>query len=125
MRKPLKVELPRHRSCAGLARRFVEQHVVDEVEDEALDSVKLVVSELVDNAYTHGEGRMWLRLEQREDRLRVEVIDEGHAAPIRVQPTGSAGGGLGLSIVEKLAVAWGAHDGTTHVWAELPLSAAR
>jgi anti-sigma regulatory factor (Ser/Thr protein kinase) len=125
MLKPLEVELPRHRSCGATARRLVEQSAVGELSEQDLGDLKLVVSELVDNAYLHGAGRIWLRLHVREDRLRVEVIDQGEGAAIKVRPPSGAEGGRGLKIVEKLAAAWGAHEGTTHVWAELPLRPAR
>lgn len=122
MLKPVEVELPRHRSCGAAARRLVEEHARHELSEEDLADLKLVVTELVDNAYLHGEGRIRLKLGHRGDRILVEVIDEGEGASVKVIRAASAGGGRGLQIVEQLARAWGAHEGTTHVWAELPLS---
>src|SRR5579859_5002102 len=52
--------------------------------------------------------------------LRVEVIDQGEGAAVRVRPRRTVEHGHGLKIVDHLASAWGAHEGTTHVWAELP-----
>jgi anti-sigma regulatory factor (Ser/Thr protein kinase) len=121
MLKPVEVELPRHRSCGATARRLVEEYVGHALEGEDLDDLKLVVTELVDNAYLHGEGRIWLRLNRREDRIRIEVIDQGEGAAVRVTRAPSVESGHGLKIVERLATVWGAHEGTTHVWAELPL----
>jgi anti-sigma regulatory factor (Ser/Thr protein kinase) len=121
MEKLLELELPRERSCGVLARRALEDRA-DDLAPEILDDLKLLVSELVDNAYLHGKGRMWLKLERSDQRLRVEVVDEGEGAAVQVRPEPTAHGGYGLRIVEELAETWGAYEGTTHVWAELQLS---
>jgi anti-sigma regulatory factor (Ser/Thr protein kinase) len=86
-----------------------------------MDETKLVVSELVDNAYLHGDGEIHLMLEPREDHVLVEVVDHGQGAALKIPERGPDGfGGFGLRLVDQLASAWGAHEGTTHVWAELP-----
>jgi len=118
------MELPRTRSCAAVARRAVEQQYATELDAETLDDLKLVVSELVDNAYVHGEGEIWMRLEQSEQRVRVEVLDEGRNAAIKIRALGAAGGGHGLRLVDHLCPDWGAFEGSTHVWAELPIDPA-
>jgi anti-sigma regulatory factor (Ser/Thr protein kinase) len=43
-----------------------------------LNDAILLVSELVTNALVHGRGRIELRAQLDDDRLRVDVIDEGH-----------------------------------------------
>jgi anti-sigma regulatory factor (Ser/Thr protein kinase) len=116
----VEVELPRDRTCAGVARRTVEERTVP-LAAEIVDDVKTVVSELVDNAYLHGRGRIWLRLRRSCARLRVEVTDEGEGAVLAINPQPSSEGGYGLQIVASLSRAWGAYEGTTHVWAELEL----
>ncbi len=113
--------LPRSRDCAALARRLVEEHLGPRASTAALDDVKLVVSELVDNAYLHGEGEIRLRLEQEGRFARLEVIDEGQDAAIEIRETQPEEGGFGLKLVEQLSEAWGAYEGTTHVWADVPL----
>jgi anti-sigma regulatory factor (Ser/Thr protein kinase) len=118
----LRVEttLPRTRACAAIARRAVEEGLTPHLAGQDLDDVKLVVSELVDNAYLHGEGEIRLTVEAHGDRLRVEVIDEGENAAIKIRAGGPDGlGGFGLRLVDQLSSAWGAYEGTTHVWAEL------
>ncbi|HEY2653884.1 MAG TPA: hypothetical protein VGI50_18320 [Solirubrobacteraceae bacterium] len=40
------------------------------------------------------------------------------------KPSGSSLG-RNLRIVDQLATTWGAFEGTTHVWAELPMIAAQ
>jgi Histidine kinase-like ATPase domain len=96
-----------------MARHLVEQHEGVPAGDAALDDLRLIVSELVANAYLHGQGRIWLKLHRGSGRIRVEVIDEGDGAALCVAPAPTTSGGYGLKIVEKLASAWGAHDGTT------------
>jgi two-component sensor histidine kinase len=117
----LEIELPRERTCGAIARRAVEHHTAERLPPDALDDLKLVVTELVDNAYLHGEGRIRLKLDRGEASVRVEVIDEGEGAAIEVAQAPRRSGGHGLKIVDNLASSWGAFEGTTHVWAELPL----
>ena len=124
MLEPTEVELPADRSCAAIARRHVEQFVGGALADRDLTDLKLVVTELVDNAYLHGEGHIWLKLGAAETGIRVEVIDQGKGAAVNVKRSTTPEHGHGLRIVDRLATAWGAFDGTTHVWAELPLIAA-
>jgi anti-sigma regulatory factor (Ser/Thr protein kinase) len=100
---------------------MVERFGARRLPTEIVDDLKLIATELVSNAYLHGVGRIWLKLSREDHRVRVEVVDEGHNAAVKVRPAPSDRGGRGLRIVEQLAAAWGAHEGTTHVWAELPL----
>ena len=118
----LEVQLPREATCALLARRWVEQQVGDRLGREALDDAKLVVSELVDNAYWHGEGRIGLRVEWTSEVLRVEVTDEGRDAKVAIRRLGARGGGHGLRLVDALSASWGSNGATTRVWAELRLA---
>jgi two-component sensor histidine kinase len=69
----------------------------------------------------HGRGEIRLTLQSRLGRLRVGVVDEGNGAAVKIRErTPDSVGGFGLKLVDQLASAWGAHDGTTHVWADLP-----
>jgi anti-sigma regulatory factor (Ser/Thr protein kinase) len=115
------VDLPRDRSCASRARRWLEQRAPDGIDSETMDDLKLVATELVENALVHGRGRIVLRLEERGDSLRVEVTDEGEGVAIKIRRHGTEIGGWGLVLVDRLTARWGAFEGTTHVWAELPL----
>lgn len=114
--------LPRTPACAGRARRLLEREVGASVDRRLLDDARTVLSELVNNAYVHGSGDIELRLGLRDQRLRVEVIDQGQGAAVAVRRSGNAGGGHGLRIVGALASQWGAFEGTTHVWAELDVA---
>lgn len=111
--------LPRDASCAAAARRLVEERLGATSADEIAD-VKLVVSELVSNAFLHGKGEIELRLSNRRGRARIEVIDEGDGAAVRASRQDEY---HGLDIVNALVLACGTRAGSTHVWAEPSLPA--
>jgi anti-sigma regulatory factor (Ser/Thr protein kinase) len=117
----LDTELPREPRCGAVARRIVERHYGAHLDSGMLDDLKLVVSELATNAYVHGIGRIRLRLEADRQRVHVAVMDEGHNATIKITQVGAYGGN-GLRLVDQLCSRWGAYEGSTHVWAELPIN---
>jgi anti-sigma regulatory factor (Ser/Thr protein kinase) len=115
-----KASLPRGSGAAAMARAALARWYGAELGEDLLHSAQLMASELVTNAYVHGHGAIELRAELDEDRLLVEVIDEGAGFERAVGASSiDAVGGRGLSIVEAEASRWGIHEGTTHVWFEL------
>jgi len=73
----------------------------------------------------HGQGEIVVRLRLDAEVLRGDVIDQGggfERAMRERRPDDL--GGRGLLIVEALAAKWGVHDGTTHVWFEVPVERA-
>lgn len=118
----LSVALDRTSGCAATARRFVRDAVGERLSEPALDRTLLAVSELVSNAWKHGEGSIALKAGYRTGALRIEVIDEGHdAVPAIRERAGDSSGGWGLRLVDEVALQWGCFEGTTHVWADMPL----
>jgi Histidine kinase-like ATPase domain len=117
-------ELPRMPDAGRRARAFIDGRFGGEVAGRVLADARLVTTELVNNAVIHGEGRITLRVQLRDDVLRVEVIDEGtgNAPKIREEADGDRDGGRGLRIVDAVSLRWGTFEGTTHVWADLPLA---
>jgi anti-sigma regulatory factor (Ser/Thr protein kinase) len=114
------MDLPRKRGAPALARRSLTRSFAGEVERDALRTAELLVSELVTNAVMHGRGKITLRAQVDEDRLLVEVIDEGEGFERTVRHSDFDNvGGRGLAIVDAEASRWGIHEGTTHVWFEL------
>ncbi len=116
----LEVKLPHTPAAPAIARRCIVRWLAPEVEGEELDTAKLLVSELVTNAVVHGHGEITLRATLDEDRLLVDVIDQGRGFERTVRQRDFASvGGRGLAIVDAEASRWGIHEGTTHVWFEL------
>jgi anti-sigma regulatory factor (Ser/Thr protein kinase) len=113
-------QLPRDRAAGRRARSLIEQLSGAVLDADELDRAKLAVSELVNNAVLHGRGTITLRAILDENRLLVEVIDEGSGFE-RVARTHDLErfGGWGLNLVEAEADRWGIHEGTTHVWFEI------
>jgi anti-sigma regulatory factor (Ser/Thr protein kinase) len=120
----LTIELPREPTAPGRARQAVERFA-DLVGDDRLADLRLLTSELVSNAVKYGgEGTVLLHVRQADDRLRVEVVDQGTG--FQAQQTADARdradlelvGGWGLPIVQTLSSAWGSFEGSTHVWFE-------
>jgi anti-sigma regulatory factor (Ser/Thr protein kinase) len=103
-----------------MARRRLVESFGAELDKLELQNAKLLVSELVANAVVHGRGRIELQAHLDQDRLRVEVIDEGSEFTLafRERDLGPAGG-FGLRIVDAQASSWGIHEGASHVWFEL------
>ena len=62
------------------ARRFVEDFCVG-LPAEVIESATLLTSELVTNAFEHGEGPLTLDLVRSNDGLRVEVSDDRPGSP--------------------------------------------
>ena len=117
---PAKLELSRDSSAPARAREWLAELFRSELDPEELSRATLIVSELVTNAVVHGRGKITLIGEFDEDRLLVEVVDEGHGFErILRQLDFDAVGGWGLGIVDAEASRWGIHEGTTHVWFEL------
>lgn len=117
---PLEIELPRRVHAASQARRWLEDHFTAPLGEDELQAAKLLTSELVNNAVLHGHGSITLRAALDENRLLIEVIDEGGGFErVLDQQDFDRIGGRGLRLVETAASRWGVHEGTTHVWFEL------
>jgi anti-sigma regulatory factor (Ser/Thr protein kinase) len=106
----------------GVARRFISEWFAAVLADGTLATARLLVSELVTNAVTHGRGRVTLRAQLSELRLLVEVIDEGAGfePEFRERDFERPGlGGWGLRIVDTESSRWGVRRDRSHVWFEL------
>jgi anti-sigma regulatory factor (Ser/Thr protein kinase) len=112
---------------APAAARHSLERLAGRLDPDGLDTMRLLVSELVTNSVRHGGGDGWIRVSVRETprALRVAVTNPGggfeaaHGAPRLGDPSG-----WGLYLVEQLADRWGvAHEGETRVWFEIERAA--
>ena len=126
MAEPVEVELPRDSSAPRAARHWLQESFGATLDGGEIDRAKLLVSELVTNALLHGHGTITLRAHADEDRLLVEVIDQGSGFErvVRDQDFDTVGG-WGLTIVDAESSRWGVHEGTTHLWFEIERSGPR
>jgi anti-sigma regulatory factor (Ser/Thr protein kinase) len=120
------LELPRSLEASRRARGALASWYAADLPKEELDAAALLASELVTNAVVHGTGRIQMRADLDENRLRIEVMDEGGGFEHTVREVSFEElGGLGLLIVDAIASRWGIYDGSTHVWTEIELAGPR
>ncbi|MFI1013947.1 SpoIIE family protein phosphatase [Streptomyces sp. NPDC020965] len=114
--------LPREPRSVGRARELARALLVSWDLEALVDTVELLVSELVTNALRYGEGEIRLRL-LRDRTLVCEVWDSGLVQPRRRRARDTDEGGRGLQLVGLLSAGWGSRRtprGKT-VWFELAL----
>lgn len=120
----IELSLPAEMGSPAQARAFVRDGWPT-TDDEVLDDITLIVSELVSNAVKHGKPEILLRMRTDPLAIDVSVLDHGAGVPPEKAkvPDSSATSGRGLSIVDRLASDWGVvplEDGTGKtVWARL------
>ncbi len=110
-RPDVSVVLPLDVSSVRRARAFVHQHCqASGVADADCDTVALLTSETVTNAFIHGRSEARLRLVVRPDAVRVEVGDDNSRHPTRIERQDDALDGRGLDILDLLSTRWGVTD---------------
>src|SRR5262245_60187604 len=90
--------LPKAAVSAAMARRALDR-LSSEVDRRRLEDARLLVTELIANAVEHVEaqGVIELRVDNDDERLRVEVIDPGPGfTPDPERPGELAESGWGL-----------------------------
>ncbi|MFD7961358.1 SpoIIE family protein phosphatase [Streptomyces zaomyceticus] len=115
-------QLPREPRSVGRARELARAQLKAWDLEPLVDTVELLVSELVTNALRYGEGEIRLRL-LRDRTLVCEVWDAGLVQPRRRRAKDTDEGGRGLQLVGLLSSSWGSRRtprGKT-VWFELAL----
>lgn len=114
----------------GRARRWARSRLAGfglEPDGSLVETLVLLVSELVTNAVVHTGRpavlRMFLsgRLVTGRRTVRIEVADTSSSPPLRRRAEGEATGGRGLELVGGLADRWGwLQEGTgKRIWCEL------
>ena len=118
IRLPASAEAPRH------ARHALER-LAGDLSAEALENVRLLVSELVTNCIRHAgldpNGWIELRVGASDSLIRVEVSDPGEGfEPSPVALSIYSTSGWGLYLVERIADRWGVSvENGTKVWFEI------
>jgi DNA-binding NarL/FixJ family response regulator len=112
-----------HVSSAGKARRFMGEKLREWDVEELLETVNLLVSELVTNAVIHAESEAEVAVVLTADALRVEVADRGGGAAVLKDADQLDTSGRGISLVDVLSTRWGIDDvddgGGKTIWFEL------
>ncbi len=115
----LELTLPPEPASVAEARSRILDALAPQVGDGKLETVRLLVSEVVTNAVRHGSASAPVRIRASwNHEIRIEVVDHGQG----FMPAPRAGdltrpGGFGLFLVGRLADRWGVEtDDTTKVW---------
>lgn len=119
----LSVDLPPDPSSATRARALTREQLEASYSSETLDTIALLVTELVTNAILHARTPLQLTLEARPGHVRICVEDESTEQPAVRHYASDAVTGRGLALVEQLASSWGV-DATPSgkvVWCEVPV----
>ena len=108
--------------AAGRARNEIGR-LREELDGHVLESVRLLVTELVTNAVRHaGAGAVELVVVVGRERVRVEVANPGVPFEPDIREAGrESESGWGLFLVDRLSDAWGVVDdsGYQRIWFEL------
>lgn len=112
-----------NRRAGSRARQAIRQGFSKRLPSETLGDLFSVVTELVNNSVQHGPVKpITVTLLMSEESIRGEVADRGNPAyAIPEIKEATATGGRGLAVVDELTAQWGVHEGSTHVWFEMPL----
>jgi anti-sigma regulatory factor (Ser/Thr protein kinase) len=117
----VRTELAGRLDAPGRARAVTRDTLAAWGAAEHVDTVTLLVSELVTNAVLHADGPVELVLRRSGDVLTVEAVDRGSAVPRPRSPAWTEEGGRGLNLVGAIADRWGYRptpDGKV-VWLEV------
>ena len=117
-----RLELDQDLRSGSTARRFVTEALERWDCGTALDTVQLLVSELVTNAVVHAASRPNVAVLLLPHAIRVEVADAAAAGVAPRDATDKDESGRGLFLIEELSSSWGvdAHPEGKTVWFEVP-----
>ena len=108
--------------AAALARRALAR-LEDDLDQDTVDVIRLLVTELVTNSVRHARAQaVDMRVHVTREQVRLEVTDRGPGFEFEERTAGQdPEGGWGLYLVDRLADRWGLDTGAgaSRVWAEL------
>jgi hypothetical protein len=105
------MDLGRTATAAMTARRWLDAEVTDlalSIDDAALDTARLLLSELVANVHLHTRSNAFASIAVHDDRLVVVVSDDDPTIPSPRDSGDLHTSGRGLRVVAELALDWGA-----------------
>ena len=119
----LSVDLPPEPSSATRARTLTRERLETSCSTDAIETIALLVTELVTNAILHARTPLLLTLESRPDHVRICVEDASNERPTLCRYDPDAVTGRGLALVEQLASSWGVDTTPAGkvVWCEVQL----
>jgi anti-sigma regulatory factor (Ser/Thr protein kinase) len=123
---PLHMKVLARVESAEEVRAVLRGWLGDRVDERELGAAQLVATELLSNCVRHGgleaSDVVRVRASAVDSVLHLEVEDPGRAgSPQRREPD-PLRGGIGLNLVDALALHWGVlRDDHTVVWADLAL----
>ncbi|WP_103354977.1 ATP-binding protein [Amycolatopsis sp. CA-128772] len=121
---PLRVLLPADVTAPALARHAVRNALLGfGLQECQFDDVLLATSELVTNAFEHGDRPQRLELEYAGGPLTLRVHDTGRQLPELRAPSPAEARSRGLVLVQALSLDWGFErcPGGKYVWAVFQL----
>jgi len=90
-----------------LARHWATQRCAAHLDDNGLQVVELLTTELVANAVLHGQPPLVLEVDSTPGQLHVAVTDANLDPPLQRKAGPDATGGRGIALIAALATAWG------------------
>lgn len=121
------VKLDDEADAARVGRHFVAQELALRGANLFREDATLVASELLANAWQHGEPPIVACISGDAHRIRLEISDHSPRSPVRPTQSMSNMTGRGLALVKGLSSRWGVErsaDGGKVVWAEFASVAA-
>jgi serine/threonine-protein kinase RsbW len=120
----IELTLPAVPTAITEARTKVTERLSRRIPLDALEDVRLLVTELITNALRHGAVRpgdnLSVKAQVSGETVRIEVRDPGRDGEVTPRRPGPHGGGYGLYLVDRLARRWGVDsDDETVVWCEV------
>jgi anti-sigma regulatory factor (Ser/Thr protein kinase) len=114
-------ELQRDPQCSRVARAAIRAEFLD---GPLRDSLEVIASELVTNAFVHGSGNIQYKVFSSDRRYRIEVSNYSTAGELDISeapPTADSEGGRGLEMVRSLSTDFGYTFSSNRLtfWAEL------
>jgi DNA-binding NarL/FixJ family response regulator len=107
--QPTTATFARHPASAGRARAFARDAMTSAgaADDSLVETVQLLLSELVTNAIVHASSEPTVAISLLADRVHIEIVDSTTTAVRPRTARADEESGRGLGIVEMLALAWG------------------